>query len=224
MGRGPAVAGVILISALASAALVRAGQQGVGQSPSQFPLSNAIRERGSSVTGAFEGWYRNRDGTINLLVGYFNRNTKQDLDIPVGPQNQIEPGGPDQGQPTHFLAGRQWGVFTVKAPSNFGTKKLTWTLVANGQTNVITMHLKPKAAERRRRRPSARWGSTFFGRRRTIRAATVAAAFNAAGPTPTSRSSSGRAPPHGEPGLSEQRESKARYCRFAVNVPWAWPP
>ena len=102
MRRRPAVAGLVLTSAIASAALVRAGQQGVGQSPSQFPLSNAIRERGSSVTGAFEGWYRNRDGRINLLVGYFNRNTKQDLDIPVGPQNQIEPGGPDQVVPVRL--------------------------------------------------------------------------------------------------------------------------
>ena len=135
---------MLLASAIASAVVVRAGQQGVGQSPSQFPLSNAIRERGSSVTGAFEGWYRNRDGSISLLVGYFNRNTKQDLDIPIGPQNQIEPGGPDQGQPTHFLTGRQWGVFSIKVPNDFGTRKLTWTLVANGQTNVVTMHLKPE--------------------------------------------------------------------------------
>jgi hypothetical protein len=142
-GGQPAVAAFFLLSAVA-AGLARGGQQGVGQSPSPFPLSNAIRERGSSVTGAFEGWYRATDGSVNLLVGYFNRNTKQELDIPVGPQNQIEPGGPDQGQPTHFLTGRQWGVFSIKVPNEFGTKKLTWTLVANGQTNVITMHLKPE--------------------------------------------------------------------------------
>lgn len=108
--------------------------------PSPFPLSNPIRERGSSVTGAYEGWYRNKDGSANLLVGYFNRNTKQELDIPIGPNNRIEPGGPDQGQPTHFLPSRQWGVFTIKVPADFGTKKLTWTLVANGQTNTITLH------------------------------------------------------------------------------------
>ena len=81
---------------------------------------------------------------MRVLVGYFNRNTKQELDISVGPHNQIEPGGPDQGQPTHFLTGRQWGVFSIKVPSDFGTRKLTWTLVSNGQTNVITMHLKPE--------------------------------------------------------------------------------
>src|SRR5438034_5538009 len=137
-GGRSAVAGSLLILTIASAVLVRAGQQGQGQgqSPSQFPLSNSIRERGSSVTGAFEGWYRNPDGSISLLVGYFNRNTKQELDIPIGPNNRIEPGGPDQGQPTHFLTSRQWGVFSIKVPSDFGDRKLTWTLVANGQINI----------------------------------------------------------------------------------------
>jgi len=119
---------------------VRAAQQGQGQAPSQFPLSHPIREKGSSVTGAFEGWYKNKDGSTSLLVGYFNRNTKQELDIPIGPNNRIEPGAPDQGQPTHFLNLRQWGVFSIKLPADFGAKKLTWTLVANGQTNTVTLH------------------------------------------------------------------------------------
>jgi hypothetical protein len=141
MRPGRAVAAVsVAVFAVAAVAVIRGGQQGQGQAPSQFPLSNPIRERGSSVTGAYEGWYRNKDGSASLLVGYFNRNTKQELDIPIGSNNRIEPGGPDQGQPTHFLASRQWGVFTIKVPSDFGTKKLTWTLVANGQTNTITLH------------------------------------------------------------------------------------
>src|SRR2546425_3202343 len=138
-----AVTGVLAASAIASVTLVRAGQQGVGQTPSQFPLSQPIRERGSSVTGAYEGWYRDKDGSIRLLVGYFNRNRKEDLDIPVGPSNRIEPGGPDQGQPTHFLPGRQWGVFTITVPKDFGAKKLTWTIVANGQTTVVPASLDP---------------------------------------------------------------------------------
>ena len=121
-------------------ALAGAGQQGVGQSPSPLPLTPTIREKGSSVTPAFEGWYYGKDGSQNLLVGYFNRNTKQELDIPVGPNNRIEPGGPDQGQPTHFSTGRQWGVFSIKLPKDFGAKKLTWTIVANGLTNAITLH------------------------------------------------------------------------------------
>jgi hypothetical protein len=129
---------------VAVGALVHAGQQGQGQTPSPLPLSNPIRERGSSVTGAYEGWYRNKDGSVTVLVGYFNRNTKQELDIPIGPNNRIDPGGPDRGQPTHFLTGRQWGIFTFKAPADFANTKLTWTLVANGQTNVITLHMKPE--------------------------------------------------------------------------------
>jgi hypothetical protein len=141
-GRASAVlyAGIL---ALAAGALPGAGQQppqGQGQTPSPFPLSNPIRERGSSITGAYEGWYRAKDGAAYFLVGYFNRNTKEELDIPVGPNNRIEPGGPDQGQPTHFLPSRQWGVFTIKVPNDFGSKKLTWTLVTNGQTNTITLH------------------------------------------------------------------------------------
>jgi len=137
-GRGLMSIG-ILAAAAASGTLVRAGQ-GIGQTPSGLPLSQTVRERGSSVTGAFEGWYYGKDGNSYALVGYFNRNTKQEFDIPIGPNNRIEPGGPDQGQPTHFLPGRQWGVFSVKLPKDFGTKKLTWTIVANGFTNAITFH------------------------------------------------------------------------------------
>jgi len=134
--------GLLAAFLAAGSVLVRAGQQGASQTPSPFPLSNAVRERGSSVTGAYEGWWAEKDGSIRMLVGYFNRNTAQELDIPVGPNNRIDPGGPDQGQPTHFLTARQFGVFTVKLPKDFGDKKLTWTIVANGLTNTITMHLK----------------------------------------------------------------------------------
>lgn len=102
----------------------------------QLPLAPP-RDAGQSVTAAFEGWYQNPDGTYVLLVGYFNRNLKETFDIPIGPNNRIEPGGPDFGQPTHFLPRRQWGVFTIKVPKDFGDKRLTWTIVANGQTTAV---------------------------------------------------------------------------------------
>ena len=98
---------------------------------------------GQSVTAAFEGWYQNADGTYNILIGYYNRNLTQELDIPVGPDNKIEPGGPDQGQPTHFLPGRQWGVFTITVPKDFGDKKLTWTITANGKTTSVPVDINP---------------------------------------------------------------------------------
>jgi hypothetical protein len=130
----------LLLSCAVGGTLVGAQQPGVGQTPSSLPLTAPIRERGSSVTPAFEGWYFDKDGSQRVMVGYFNRNTKQEFDIPAGPNNRIEPGLPDQGQPTHFSPGRQWGVFTIKLPKDFGTRKLSWTIVANGFTNTITLH------------------------------------------------------------------------------------
>lgn len=127
----------LAITVLTSGVLVLAGQV-----PAQLPLE-PVRDSGASVTGAFEGWYKNTDGSISILVGYFNRNQKQTLDIPVGPDNHIDPGGPDQGQPTHFLPRRQWGVFTVNVPKDFGNKRLTWTITANGQTTTIPLHTDP---------------------------------------------------------------------------------
>ncbi len=102
-----------------------------------------VHDSGQSVTGAFEGWFANPDGTFSLLFGYFNRNAKEELDIPVGENNKMEPGGPDRGQPTHFLPRRQWGMFTITVPKDFGSNKLTWTLTAHGMTTVIPASLNP---------------------------------------------------------------------------------
>src|SRR6185295_996144 len=99
---------------------------------------------GASVTGAFEGWFYGDDGSRSFLVGYYNRNSQQELDIPIGPNNRIEPGGPDMGQPTHFLPGRQWGMFVVPAPKDFKpADSYTWTIVANGQSTSIPLRLHP---------------------------------------------------------------------------------
>lgn len=104
----------------------------------QLPMEPP-HQSGQSITGAFEGWFSNPDGSYSILVGYYNRNEKQTLDIPAGPNNRIEPGGPDMGQPTHFLAGRQWGVFTIQEPKSFAGKRLAWTIVANGKTTTIPL-------------------------------------------------------------------------------------
>lgn len=112
------------------------------QQPSVLPLGPA-RERGASVTPAYEGWYQNADGSFSLLIGYFNRNAKESLDIPTGPSNRIEPGEPDRGQPTHFQVGRQWGVFVVTVPKDFGKAAVRWTIVANGETQTIPFTLNP---------------------------------------------------------------------------------
>ena len=111
------------------------------------------RQFGASLTGAYEGWFDNPDGTHSFLVGYYNRNTVQELDIPIGPNNRIEPGGPDMGQPTHFLPGRHTGMFVVTAPKEFTKdQRYTWTLTANGVTNSIPL----KTADRLQHQPVQR--------------------------------------------------------------------
>jgi hypothetical protein len=113
-----------------------------GQPPADLPTA-PLENAGQDVTGAIEGWFKNPDGTFSILVGYFNRNMKQELEIPIGPSNHIDPGGPDLGQPTHFLPRRQWGVFTITVPKDFGQKKLTWTLATNGKSDTIPLSLNP---------------------------------------------------------------------------------
>jgi len=115
---------------------------GVAQSSqgAAMPLEPA-RKSGASVTPAFEGWYQNPDGSYSLLIGYYNRNTAETLDIPAGPNNMIEPGELDQGQPTHFQTGRQWGVFVIKVPKDFGGTNVRWTIEANGERNSVPFTL-----------------------------------------------------------------------------------
>jgi hypothetical protein len=90
--------------------------------------------RGQSVSPAYEGWEENPDGSFNFLFGYMNRNWEQELDVPIGPGNNIEPGEPDQGQPTHFLPRRNRFIFKVRVPKDWGNKELIWTLTTQGKT------------------------------------------------------------------------------------------
>ena len=97
--------------------------------------------KGQSVSPVYEGWYRGGDGSIRVLFGYQNRNLEERLDIPIGPNNKIEPGAADQGQPTHFLTGRQYGVFVVTLPKDRPTIEVVWTVTSNGNTFSIPANL-----------------------------------------------------------------------------------
>src|SRR6266446_6075078 len=83
-----------------------------------------VQKTGADVIPIYEGWYKNPDGTLSLSFGYLNRNYEEEVDIPVGPANRIEPGPEDQGQPTHFYPRRQRGVFVVVLPANAGNTKV----------------------------------------------------------------------------------------------------
>jgi len=89
---------------------------------------------GQNIAPSYEGWEQNEDGSFNLLFGYFNRNWEERIDLPVGLDNSIEPGGPDQGQPTHFSPRRNRLVFKIRAPADFCDKELVRTLTSHGKT------------------------------------------------------------------------------------------
>src|SRR5713226_7424296 len=97
---------------------------------------------GQSMSPAFEGWWENADGSFSLFFGYMNSNWSQEFDIPVGPDNNIETGGPDQGQPTHFYPRRNPFLFTIRVPKDFGAKELIWTLTSHGRTEKAYASLK----------------------------------------------------------------------------------
>jgi len=104
----------------------------------QFNLQ-VLRASGGPVIPIFEGWYQNPDGTYELSFGYYNVNTEEVLEVPLGPDNFIEPQELDGGQPTRFETApegdrRHWGVFTATVPADFGDRDVVWTLRSSGQT------------------------------------------------------------------------------------------
>jgi hypothetical protein len=110
----------------------------------QTAIPEPRKQFGASITGAFEGWFPSpsEPKAPIFLIGYYNRNTQQELDIPIGPNNRIEPGGPDMGQPTHFLPGRRYGMFAIPVPQDFTPQdKFTWTIFVNGQYTTVPLRL-----------------------------------------------------------------------------------
>jgi hypothetical protein len=115
--------------------------------PSALELSAQIRyATGQNVVPVFEGWERNSDGSFSFVFGYMNRNYEEELDVPVGPDNAIEPAGSagvDQGQPAHFYPRRQQYVFKVRVPADWGKRDLIWTLTSHGKTEKAFATLMP---------------------------------------------------------------------------------
>jgi hypothetical protein len=123
-------------------------------SPNQNPFGDQpLMPTGQNVIPVYDGWFQNADGSYSLCFGFFNMNTRQTLDIPLGADNQIEPAPFDGLQPTHFdpvsarFQGRpyrhQWCVFSVQVPRNFGDEKITWSLTSQGNELSVTGSLIP---------------------------------------------------------------------------------
>ena len=127
------------ISIASAAALVAALALGGGVGAQSLTYT-----KGQNVAPAYEGWEQDPDGSRWFVFGYMNRNWVEELDIPAGADNSILPGGPDQGQPTHFLPRRNRFVFRVAVPKTFTEKdELIWTVTAHGVTEKAWATLRP---------------------------------------------------------------------------------
>ena len=103
-----------------------------------------VHLRGQNVAPVYEGWEENDDGTFDMIFGYFNRNLDEYIDVPIGPDNTFGEEGGDRGQPTKFLPRRNFYVFRVAVPRDFGNDELVWTLTSNGKTERAYGTLRPE--------------------------------------------------------------------------------
>jgi hypothetical protein len=124
--REPVSSAVIITLALFRVAVAQT------QPPTYIPQEKFAR--GQDVVPSYDGYLKNPDGTFTMVFGYMNRNYEEELVIPTGPDNKLEPGVADQGQPTYFLPRRHAWVFRVKVPADWGNKELVWTITAHGRT------------------------------------------------------------------------------------------
>jgi hypothetical protein len=133
-----ALGGALLLSAQASVAQTPADAQApVPLGPTYY--DSAIQFwSGQDVVPTFDGWIQNSDGSFTMVFGYFNRNYREELVIPPGPNNSVTPGDVDQGQPSIFVPRRQKWLFTVHVPKDFGDKEVVWTLTSHGRTEKAT--------------------------------------------------------------------------------------
>ena len=153
----------LVIASLAAGLFVASGAPVQAQHPVERTdwTVNTLRTEDQPIIPLFDGWYRNPDGTHQLCFGFKNLNTEEVLDIPLGPDNFIEPAEFDGGQPTHFMLSeptegysKHWCVFSVNVPADFGTQWVQprilgpddegivwWTLRRNGQSFSSPGHL-----------------------------------------------------------------------------------
>ena len=114
---------VMCATAVLLTSAVSAQAPASGPSAAQAILTDLRRDSGQTIAPVFEGWEPNPDGTISMYFGYMNRNWKEELDIPIGPNNFFDPAPQDRAQPTHFLPRRQKQIFSVVVPKDFPPDK-----------------------------------------------------------------------------------------------------
>lgn len=117
-----------------------------------YPLASR-KTNGDLIAPFFDGWIRNEDRSVTMIFGFMNRNTKEIVDIPLGPNNYIEPAQFDGVQPTHFpvyerggFRGiRERGAFAVTVPADMAGTEVVWTLKHGGHSYSIPGRAKSPA-------------------------------------------------------------------------------
>jgi hypothetical protein len=143
--RGLIAVNVRHIVTFAATILLVAGAHDLQAQP---PVGRTIAEiqynSGQSVQPIFDGWTKNPDGGYVLHFGYLNRNYVEQVHVPIGPENAVEPSGPDRGQPTFFYRRFNHRVFSVTVPRDWGKKEVVWTLTVRGKTERAVGWLQPE--------------------------------------------------------------------------------
>ena len=142
--------GVLAVAVLAEGTVPLRAQTNIPGAAGPEMVRN-LRPSGRPVIPLFDGWHPNPDGSYGLCFGYFNLNTEQVLDIPLGPDNFIEPTRFNGGQPTHFrpvpsrLEGydrRYYCVFSVNLPPGSENERVVWTLRIDGESYSVPGHIE----------------------------------------------------------------------------------
>ena len=105
----------------------------------------AQRDQGDVIAPMFNGWIANADGSTTFIFGFANKNAEEIVDIPLGPNNFIEPKQFDGVQPTHFptysrggfVGLQERGVFQVTIPPEMKGTEVVWTLNHAGHTYAV---------------------------------------------------------------------------------------
>ncbi len=137
----------VVSGALAAAMLAATGASLEAQLPPNlrdYPLAT-FHKSGDLVAPFFDGFYDNGDGTVTFSFGFMNRNTEEIVDIPLGPNNFIEPAQFNGMQPSHFpvydrgglIGKRERGSFAVTVPANMAGTEVVWTLTHAGRTYAV---------------------------------------------------------------------------------------
>ena len=124
-------------SLLAPAALLLLAVSPLSQGQDDQPRFLSLTPpEGLPIIPLMEGWVANEDGTTTISFGFINRNTDEDVDIPLGENNYIEPAEFNGMQPTHFPSGRSTGVFTVTLSEDQSDIDVWWNL-QTGESEVL---------------------------------------------------------------------------------------